>query len=705
MKILITSALPYANGPLHFGHIAGAYLPGDCYARFQRLQADNEVAYICASDEFGLPITLSAEQAGRTPQEQVDLFHHINKELFKTLQISFNHYSRTTWPGHVATTQQYFTDLLNNGYIEAKETLQLYSEAEKRFLADRYVVGTCPKCHFENARGDECPRCGASYEATDLKNPRSKMSGTPLTSKMTKHWFLKLDLFKDRLLEWLESKQWKPNVMNFIKGFIRDLHPRAITRDTTWGVPIPLPDTEGKVLYVWFDAPIGYISATIDWAQQQGDPERWKAFWCDPATRLVNFIGKDNIPFHAAIFPAMTMGQNQPFKLVDELPANEFYNLEGRQFSKSDGWYIDLEEFFTRYSSDQIRYVIAANAPENSDSEFSWKDFQQRCNSELLGKYGNLVNRVLVFAKNHCDGTAPERGPLEAVDETFLATIYSLVDEAHNCYSHFKLRRASQIVMELAQTANGYFDSKHPWKDAKNADTRNRMATTIACCLEAIQLLGLISYPIIPTTANAVWELIGYKQPLGSRTWQEIVASPLAAKQLLPPPSILFQRIEDSQIAEELEKLNQRALLTQGTPQMDIETNSQTTDVALTATDSVAVPAAPNYDPLKPEISIDEIDKIDLRVALIEHAERVPKSKKLLLLKVDMGFEKRTIVSGISLHYTPEQLIGKKVVVVANLKPATLMGVESHGMLLAGSLDTALEVISPVALPPGAVVR
>ncbi|MES2121665.1 MAG: methionine--tRNA ligase, partial [Chlamydiota bacterium] len=365
-KILITSALPYANGPLHFGHVAGAYLPADCYARFERLKGSH-VHFVCGSDEYGIAITLSAELAGRTPQQHVDLFHEINKNLFNQLNFSFDHFSRTTWPGHVKTTQEYFKDLLANGYIEEKTTDQLYSETESKFLADRYVVGTCPKCGFAEARGDECQKCGASYEATDLLQPRSKLTGSPLIRKPTKHFFLRFDLFKEKLSEWIGKKDWKPNVIQFAKSYIEDLKPRGITRDMEWGVPIPLPGTEGKVFYVWFDAPIGYISASREWAELHGKPESWRDYWCDPQTKLVQFVGKDNIPFHAVFFPAMTMGQNQPYKLVDELPANEFYNLEGKQFSKSDNWTIDLDTFFKQFTADQIRYAIASNAPETQD--------------------------------------------------------------------------------------------------------------------------------------------------------------------------------------------------------------------------------------------------------------------------------------------------------------------------------------------------
>lgn len=676
-KILITSALPYANGPLHFGHIAGAYLPADCYARFQRLM-NRDVLYICGSDEYGIAITLSAELAGRTPKEHVDIFHAINRDLFERLNISFDHYSRTTWEGHQEATHQYFKDLVANGFIEEHVTDQLYSEADKKFLADRYVVGTCPKCGFESARGDECPRCGSSYEATDLINPRSKLTNSPLVHKETKHWFLMLDKFKDRLLAWLETKDWKPNVVNFIKGYINDLRPRAITRDMTWGISIPLPNTEGKVLYVWFDAPIGYISATKEWAQRTGQPERWKDYWFDPETKLVNFIGKDNIPFHAAIFPAMTMGQNLPYKLVDELPANEFYNLEGRQFSKSDGWYIDLEDFFKRYTTDQIRYTIAANAPETADSEFTWKDFQLRCNTDLLGKYGNLVNRVLVFAKNNCGGKVPAMGDLQDIDRDFLATIKRLVDEAAQSYETFKVRRASHIIMELAQAGNVYFDAKKPWSAAKQPETRGSMETTIACCMECLKALAVISAPIIPDTAQKVWNQLGFQTKL--RDWEQTINAHFKVGHNLGEPKILFQKIEDAQIAEEIAKLT-----SQSKPEKQ-EVKEMT------------------YVPLKPAIDIDDFRKIDLRVGKVTSAVAVPKSKKLLKLEVDLGFEKRKVISGISQHYSPDEIVGKNIVLVANLKPATLMGVESHGMILAGSGPEILEVVSVEDLPPGSEV-
>jgi methionyl-tRNA synthetase len=674
-KILITSALPYANGPLHFGHIAGAYLPGDCYARFERLKG-NEVLYVCGSDEHGVAITLNAELAGRTPKQHVDIFHEVIKNFFMKLNFSFDHYSRTTWPGHVKTTQEFFRDLLENGYIEEKVTEQLFSEADHRFLADRYVAGTCPKCGFPEARGDECQKCGASYEATDLIQPRSKLTGASLIKKATKHWFLRFDLFKEKLAQWISEKNWKANVVHFAKSYIDDLKPRAITRDSDWGVPIPLPHTEGKVFYVWFDAPIGYISATREWAELQGKPDAWKNYWLDPKTKLVQFIGKDNIPFHAVFFPAMLMGQNQPYKLVDELPANEFYNLEGRQFSKSDGWYIDLDSFFKQFTTDQIRYAIASNAPETSDSEFSWKDFQSRCNSELLGKYGNLVNRTLVFAQNNCEGRVPARHDLLPMDQEFLDKMTYLARECSQAYETFHLRRASQIVMELAAAGNAYFDAKKPWIAARSAVTAHDMQMTISCCLECLKALALLSCPIIPETAEKVWQMLGFTSSLADQKWTDVLAHSLPEGQQLPKPQILFTKIEDELIAQEIEALHKMLK-------------------------KAPVSASATKDP----VSIDDVRKLDLRVGKVLQAERVPQSKKLLKLNVDLGTEQRTIVAGIGEKMEDiSLLIGKHILVVANLKAAKLMGIESQGMVLAAEAPFGLELPIVHHALPGAKV-
>ncbi|MBJ7448963.1 MAG: methionine--tRNA ligase [Parachlamydiales bacterium] len=670
-KILITSALPYANGPLHFGHIAGAYLPADCYARFQRLQG-HPVLFICGSDEHGVAITMTAEMQGSTPKEHVDKYHKVISDFFNKLDISFDHYSRTTWPGHVEPVQKYFKDLVANNYIEKKETLQLYSEKENKFLADRYVVGTCPKCGYDQARGDECQKCGASYEATDLISPKSKQTGSALTSKPTTHWFLMLDKFKEPLEKWISQKNWKPNVTQFAKQYIKELHPRAITRDSKWGVPVPLPDADGKVLYVWFDAPIGYVSATMDWAQKKGDKEAWRKWWSDDETHLVQFMGKDNIPFHAVIFPAMTMGQNEKLKLVDELAANEFYNLEGRRFSKSDGWTIDLEGFFKKYSTDQIRYTIAANAPETSDSEFTWKDFQSRCNAELLGKYGNFVNRTLVFTRRYFPDALPQLGQLNADDEAFVKQMHEIVDQAKEAFSQFKVRMGAKLIMDLASLGNVYFDNKKPWALAKDPAMVNELQTVLALCLECIKCLALISYPVIPDTSQKVWNLLGFDKPLNQFKWDDIAKTPLK-DQHLQEPVLLFRKIENEEIENEIQALKSGSL--------------KESDTSLKQSDPKPVSNAPSS-----QVTFDEVQKIELVVGKIVDAVDVPKSKKLLHLQVDMGGSVRSIVSGIKDHYQPQDLIGKKVIVVANLKPAKLMNIPSEGMILAGSDGKMLEI-------------
>lgn len=665
-KILITSALLYANGPMHFGHIAGAYLPADCYARFQRMQ-ENDVLYISGSDEYGMAITLSAELAGKTPRQHVDHFHKVNQTLFAKMNISFDHYSRTTWEGHVPVTHAFFNDLYNNGHIVEKVTDQLYSETDNKFLADRYVVGTCPKCGYENARGDECGQCGTSYDAIDLINPRSKLTGSPLARKPTKHWFLQLEDFKDKLIQWLDQKSWKPNVVNFIKGYIEELHARAITRDMTWGVPIPLPNTDGKVLYVWFDAPIGYISATMEWAQLNHTPDKWRDYWLDPKTKLVQFIGKDNIPFHAAIFPAMTMGQSQPYKLVDELPANEFYKLEGRQFSKSDGWYIDLEEFLKTYPSDLIRYTIASNAPETSDSEFTWKDFQLKVNSELVGKFGNLVNRVLVFNQQHCGGVIPKADELTDKDREFLSDLESLQKDLSEAFENFRVRKACQIIMEIAQKGNVYFNDQKPWQAVKE-EKFDRVNTTIRLCLECLRVLAIASYPIIPEAAQKIWSMLGLNLPTN-------VHSKLEDGHKLEKPEILFSKIEDSAIEAEIAKLH--AASSKVSKKESVPTN------------------------LANVVTIDQVRSIDLCVAKVVSAEKVAKSDKLLKLRLDDGSTERTIVAGIALHYTAEEMLNKHIVLVANLQPAKLLGVESQGMLLAAKWSDKLELLTVPNAPPG----
>ncbi len=676
-KVLITAALPYANGMLHFGHIAGSYLPADVYARYKRMNQE-DVLFICGSDEYGIAVSISAEQAKRTPQQQVDYYHAINQSLFQKLNISFDYYGRTTTETHSKLVQEFFFSLKENGHIEEKVTLQLYSEQDHRFLADRYVVGICPKCRYEEARGDECPKCGASFEAIDLIEPRSKITKAPLIKKPTKHWFLRFDHFKDQLGHFLDEKKWKPNVFQFAKHYVEELRERAITRDTSWGIPVPLSEAEGKVFYVWFDAPIGYISISQEWASKiRQDEEAWKDYWLDPNTELVQFLGKDNIPFHAVFFPAMIMGQDVPYQLVDQLPANEFYNLEGHQFSKSSGWTIDLERFLTRFSVDAIRYAIASNAPENGDSEFSFKDFQMRVNGDLVGKFGNFANRVLTFIRTKMQTTELHFDRLDEQDHDMIDALEEKNNEILSCYEEFKVRKACSVMMDIASIGNSYFDSKKPWILIKDPSKKQELEKVIGLCLYILKVLALISFPIIPDAAKTLWELLGFEELIESvnlRSELKIVSFNAAD---LKEPKILFNKIEDVMIEEEIALLKNQ-----------IELNKS------------------HHAPLKAICSIEDVERLDLRVGQIVSWMPVQKSKKLLKLEVDLGFEKRTIVSGIALDIEDkESLIGKKVIVVANLKPAKLMGIESQGMLLAGSSEKHFEIPTLMNLPVGSQIH
>lgn len=554
-KILITAALPYANGAIHFGHLAGAYLPADCYARYQR-RLGNEVCFICGSDEYGVAISLSAELAKRTPQEHVDIFHKKNEELFARVGMSFDYYGRTSHPEHAHTTQEFFKVLKRKGLVKQMESEQLFSEEDGQFYADRYVVGECPRCGFLAARGDECTKCGASYEAIELKNPKTKIGGRALQKKKTTHWYLLLDAQKEKLLQWLSSRQWKPNVLNFVKHYASELKPRAITRDMKWGIPVP-GEPEGKVFYVWFDAPIGYISATKEWAKLQGNSELWKEYWLNPKTKFVQFIGKDNIPFHAVIFPAMLMGQDESYKLVDELPANEFYTLAGKQFSKSDGWYIDVESFLNTYSQDQLRYAILSNAPETQDSEFTWKDFQSRSNSDLGGKFGNFIHRSLVFLHQQCHGAVPKRSQLSQSDCELLEKISLITKDFSDNLDQFRVRRACQCLMELCQVANGYFDQSKPWALAKDPSQRERLETCLSLCLEVVLKLAILSEPILPNASQTILRILGVEKRLENLSWNERLTYQLPEGHVVQVSVPLFKKVEDSEIVLEEEKLKQ----------------------------------------------------------------------------------------------------------------------------------------------------
>ncbi len=556
-RVLITSALLYANGNLHFGHLAGAFLPADIYARYKR-QTNSDVLFISGSDEYGIAITMSAEIEGREPKAQVDHYHEANKALFKRMHISFDHYSRTTGKDHEPLVQQFFLDLLKNGFIEEMTSKKLYSKGENKFLADRYVKGTCPKCGFTEARGDECPKCGGNFEAEDLIHPVSKMTGGPLELKDTAHFFLKCDLFKERLLDWISKKNWKPSVVNFVKPYIEDLRPRAITRDMQWGVKLPLKGKEDKVFYVWFDAPIGYLTAVKEWGDLHGKPNALETYYKSKDTKIVQFIGKDNIVFHSVIFPCMCMGQSTNVHLVDDLPANEFLNLEGKQFSKSNYWTIDLSQFLDTYSADALRYTLAANAPETSDSEFTWKDFGRRVNSDLVGKFANFVHRSLTFVYNKVDHVIPSPSEYDAQDSAFFDEMNLKIRQIAESYEKYSVRQATQLIMELSAHCNAYFDHKKPWALLKNKETTEELLTTLYLSLMGVKALALVSFPIIPETATKIWNMLNLEGSLENISWDEAKDLQLTPGSLINKPEILFAKIEDEQIDAEIAKLTEK---------------------------------------------------------------------------------------------------------------------------------------------------
>lgn len=671
--ILVTSALPYANGPIHFGHIAGAYLPADVFARYHRLLG-SDIVYICGTDEYGIAVTIAAEKEGHTPKEHVDIYHNVIKDIFEKFNISFDHFSRTTNPYHTQLSQKIFTELYQNNHIELKTVEQHYCLKCSRFLADRYIFGTCYLCGGEKARGDECPRCGAWLEPLKLKNPQCKICGNTPEIRETAHWFLKLYEFRDKLSAWIDRHPyWKPNVVNAAKKQIETLDSRPITRDMSWGVPVPLPDAENKVLYVWFDAPVGYIDATMEWAEKTGRPEEWKKYWQNPECRIVNFIGKDNIPFHLLVWPAMLMGQTTPYTLAENVPANEFYNLEGRQFSKSDGWYIDPDECFKKYSADQLRYAIASNAPETKDSDFNWRDFQKFNNSDLAGVIGNLVNRVLTFSHKNFQGFVPEAGALPEKMQNLLQEVLERKKRIAELYNTYQLKRACYEFTDIARLGNKFFDENAPWEMIKK--DKAACGQTIFTLLRLIEQIAIVSCPVIPDSSKAIFRQLGIAKTPAEAGWNSESLISGDGSHKLGQPFILFRKIEDEEIRQETDKL-----------QLNLQ------KMGASGRNSFC-------EPLASEIQYEDFAKLDLRTAKILSAEAVKKSKKLIKLQVDMGIEKREIIAGIGEHYKPEELAGKSIVVVANLAPKKLMGEMSHGMMLAASLDGKLKIIESDFMP------
>ncbi len=666
-RYTITSALPYANGPIHIGHLAGVYVPADIYARYLRLKGE-DVIFIGGSDEHGVPITIKARQLGVTPQDIVDKYHNIIKKSFEDFGISFDVYSRTSAPIHHETASAFFKKLYDEGKFIEKTTKQYYDEESKQFLADRYITGTCPHCGYEKAYGDQCEACGTSLSPLELINPKSALSGKEPVLKETKHWYLPLNEYEDWLREWIlegHKDDWKPNVYGQVKSWIdQGLQPRAVTRDLDWGVKVPVPGAEGKVLYVWFDAPIGYISATREWSQKTG--KDWQPYWKSDDTKLVHFIGKDNIVFHCIIFPVMLKAEGS-YILPDNVPANEFMNLENDKISTSRNWAVWLHEYLEDFpgKQDVLRYVLTANAPETKDNDFTWKDFQARNNNELLAIFGNFVNRTLVLTKKYFDGKVPERNVLTSEDKTTLKTMAEFPEKIAKSLELYRFREALGELMNLARLGNKYLTDNEPWKIFKTDP--ERVKTILNISLQIAANLAVLSEPFLPFTSEKLYKMLN----LDNKMWKEAGDDGmLKAGHQLNKPEFLFEKIEDEQVEAQVKKL--------------LETKKQN-EMA----EKKAAPA-------KEEIEFDDFMKMDIRTGTILEAEKVPKTKKLLKLKIDTGIDQRTVVSGIAEHYTPEEVIGKQVSVLVNLKPRKLRGIESQGMILmAEDKDGKLVFVAP----------
>ena len=652
-RYTITAALPYANGPVHIGHLAGVYVPADIYARYLRLKK-KEVLFVCGSDEHGVPITIRAKKEGISPPEIVDKYHHLNKKAFADLGISFDIYDRTSAPIHHQTAADFFSKLYNEGAFVEKVSEQYYDKQAEQFLADRYIIGTCPNCHFPEAYGDQCENCGTSLSPSDLINPKSTLSGGKPVLKETKHWYLPLNEYEDWLSEWIlkEHQEWKPNVYGQCKSWIDNgLQPRAVTRDLDWGVPVPLPGAEGKVLYVWFDAPIGYISATKQWAKDHQTD--WEPYWKSADTRLIHFIGKDNIVFHCIIFPAMLKAHGD-YILPDNVPANEFLNLENNKISTSKNWAVWLHEYLDTFpgKEDVLRYTLCANAPESKDNDFTWKDYQAKNNNELVAILGNFVNRALVLTHKYFDGKVPQSGEPGKFDQEVMDKIRQIPVDLSASLENFKFREALTHYMELARTGNKYLADTEPWKVIKNDP--ERVGTILHIALQIVAKLAAFGAPFLPFTSGKIYEMLGIEQLSWELAMDQTV---LPAGRKINQASLLFEKIEDEVVDSQINKL----IATRNQNQMEKENN---------------------LPKIKNEINYDDFSKLDIRVGEIKSAEMIPKSNKLLKLVVDIGVETRTVLSGIAQQYAPEEVVGKKVILLSNLRPRNMMGIESQGMIL-----------------------
>ena len=656
-RYTVTAALPYTNGPIHIGHLAGVYVPADIYARYLRLTG-NDVAYICGSDEHGVAIPMRAKKEGVSPQEIIDKYHAIIKQSFKDFGISFDNYSRTSSKIHHKTASDFFKDLHKKGDFIEEVTAQLYDAEANQFLADRFVVGTCPKCGFEESYGDQCEHCGTSHNGTDLINPKSAITGNTPTLKETKHWFLPLDKYESFLREWIldgHKSDWKSNVLGQVKSWIDDgLRPRAVTRDLEWGIPVPVEGGEGKVLYVWFDAPIGYISSTKEWAERES--KNWEDYWKDENTKLVHFIGKDNIVFHCIIFPSMLKAHGG-YILPENVPANEFLNLEGNKLSTSKNWAVWLHEYLEDFPNQQdvLRYTLTANAPENKDNDFTWKDFQAKNNNELVAIFGNFINRVVVLTNKYYDGQVPVAGEFTEVDEDTLAAIKHFPESIGKSIQRYRFREASQELMNLARLGNKYLADEEPWKVIKVDE--ERVKTIMYVALQISAALAVVSEPFLPFTSDKLKKMLHISNE-NDRSWNDVSEKEvlLPANHQIGSAELLFSKIEDKTVTTQLEKLAATK-----------KANEQESKV---------------IEPQKETIDFEDFTKLDMRVGTILEAVKVAKTKKLLQLKVDVGIDVRTIVSGIAESFSPEDIIGQQVTVLTNLAPRKIRGVESQGMIL-----------------------
>ena len=708
-RTLVTCALPYANGPVHIGHLAGAYIPGDIYVRYLRLRGE-DVVFVCGSDEHGVPITIKARAQGVTPQDIVDKYHQVMKDAFTGLGINFDIYSRTTSDVHDKTASEFFRKLYDEGKFITKETEQYYDEEAKTFLADRYIVGTCPKCGNPGAYGDQCEKCGSTLSPEELIDPRSALSGSTPKKVKTKHWYLPLDQYEPWLRDWIleQHKEWKTNVYGQCKSWLDGgLQPRAVSRDLDWGVPVPVEGAEGKVLYVWFDAPIGYISNTKELL-----PESWEKWWKDPETRLVHFIGKDNIVFHCIVFPSMLKAYGD-FILPENVPANEFLNLEGDKISTSRNWAVWVHEYEEQFpgQEDVLRYVLTANAPETKDNDFTWKDFQQRNNSELVAVFGNFVNRAVVLTHKYFGGVVPENLKPEPIDAETLASIVPCKEALEKYVETFHFREALKEAMNIARIGNKYISDMEPWKVAKT--DMDRTASILYTCLQICADLAIAFEPFTPFSAGKLRDIlrvgidagidhragegtptVNFYKPgegkalhTGAVPTEGIVLSwpMLGTPELLPAGHalgesvLLFQKIEDSVVDAQIARL------------AAIKAEREAAEAAKAAEE-----AAKKVEPQKPEVTFDQFGAMDIRTATVLAAERVPKTDKLLKLTIDTGIDTRTIVSGIAEYYSPEDMVGKQICILANLAPRAIRGIESKGMILmAKQGDGKMRFITP----------